>query len=112
MLENSARNWCDASGFDQCHVEISKGRPAKGISAQCTKYPIVRSRPARHIDRNVEKGNIIGSQSEVVFAHLATRGRVRRADLIGSIRAIRTGSGLLHARIDRERKAAGKSPNA
>src|SRR5215469_17766590 len=92
--------------LDQRDVVVLKAGPAKCIPAQGTEAPVVRPCASRKVNRNGEKGGIVGSSSKIVFAHRVMRGECWLHQQVGTIRSARTHSGLLNSRIDREGRPA------
>src|SRR4029077_17140408 len=82
---------------------------AECAAAKRSETAVVRAGAVGKINRDVEEGGVVVAAAEVVAAHGAASGEVRRGDEVGAVGASRARTCLLDARVDGERGATHQS---
>src|SRR5208337_3039760 len=95
------------SVFDQRDVIVVKIRPPERIAPQRAKAALVRPRPARNVDRNIEERSVIRAQTKIVVAYRPAGGEMRQRNQVRPVRSAQTSPGLLYARVNAERRSGG-----
>jgi len=97
--------------LDESHVDLMKTGTAKGVASQGAEETGVWTGASREIDRNVEKGAVVGPAAKIILAHGAAGGKIGHGHEIGAVRSASARAGLLNPRVDGERRAAGQGSN-
>src|SRR5207244_2557370 len=94
------------SVFDKRYVEVVEAGAAESAAAERSEAAVVGAGAVREVDRDVEERDVVVAASEVVAAHGAAGGEVRRGDEVGAVGAACARSRLLDPGVDGEWRAA------
>ena len=94
--------------LDQRHVKAVESRTVESIAPQRSESPLIGSCATGHADGDEEKRGIVAALPEVILSNRPTCGENRLPHLIGPVGVQGSRAGLLHAGVNRERRAAGQ----
>ncbi len=116
MLKNSARNSSVANSalprrpkgvsLISATSKLWNAGPRNVLRPERAEAALVGARSAGNVDGHEEERSVVRAAPEIIFAHGPAGREMRLRDQIGTIRAARTSTGLLHSGINREWRSA------